>query len=148
MLISIKDLDILRNVLKKPLVSKTYPVADTAKILKVSPDTIRRWEKEGKIESIRTAGGHRRFTTEEIQQVKEKNNQPRIEITPSHFSSQSFTKNFILNLKLISFVLISSLLMSIANYPWEISNIINKLTRVSMPGISEEELVVCSRWCI
>jgi excisionase family DNA binding protein len=75
-LLSFNDLDILRNILKKPLGSKTYPVADTAKILNVSADTIRRWEKEGKIESVRTVGGHRRFTTEAIQQVKNKKYQP------------------------------------------------------------------------
>jgi len=113
-LISINDLDILRNVLNKPLANKTYPVADTAKMLNVSPDTIRRWEKEGKIESIRTTGGHRRFTTEAIRQVKEKKDQPQTKVA---IPSQPFSKNFFFNLKLISFVILSTFLITIAMGP-------------------------------
>ncbi len=158
--LSINDLDILRNVLKKPLESKTYPVADTAKILKVSPDTIRRWEKGGKIESVRTVGGHRRFTTEAIQQVKNKKYEPvraekEIQIPPREIikvidQSQSFApqeasvaNSFLspFNLKLISFVAVSSLLIFIATSPLRVGRMVNRLTGIPVPGIPEEELV-------
>jgi len=165
MLISINDLDILRNVLNKPLESKKYPVANTAKLLNVSSDTIRRWEKEGKIESVRTAGGHRRFTTEAIQQVKNKKYQPvqvKKEINippkeiikiidqrqlftpqaPSFASLSPFLSPF--NLKLISFVAVSSLLIFIATSPLKVGRVVNRLTGISIPGIPEEELITRS----
>lgn len=34
---------------------------DVAKILQVSPKTVARWAKEGKLPHILTLGGHRRF---------------------------------------------------------------------------------------
>ncbi|MBU0845941.1 MerR family DNA-binding transcriptional regulator, partial [Patescibacteria group bacterium] len=128
-LLSIKDLDILRNVLKKPLDSKTYSVADTAKILGVSKDTIRRWEKEEKLESIRTTGGHRRFATEAIRGVKEKKYQPQTKITippqeiikvidyPFPSSPPFSSEHYIFNLKMISFMVLSTLLITIAMGP-------------------------------
>ena len=36
-------------------------IGELADLKAVSVDTIRRWEKDGKIESIRTEGGHRRY---------------------------------------------------------------------------------------
>ena len=38
-------------------------------MLKVSKETIRRYEKEGKIKSYRTLGGHRRYNKEEIENI-------------------------------------------------------------------------------
>ncbi|MBT9141398.1 MAG: hypothetical protein DDT30_01990 [Dehalococcoidia bacterium] len=32
-----------------------------AKILNVRPETLRRWEREGKLVPLRTPGGHRRY---------------------------------------------------------------------------------------
>ena len=37
-------------------------VGDAARLLGVSKSTIRRWEKGNKIRSVRTPGGHRRFS--------------------------------------------------------------------------------------
>ena len=45
-------------------------VGDTARQLGVSVDTIRRWEREGKIAGTRTLGGQRRFSTTEIDRIK------------------------------------------------------------------------------
>lgn len=45
-----------------PLVS----IAEAARVAGVSPSTVRRWELEGKLESRRTLGGHRRYLVSEI----------------------------------------------------------------------------------
>jgi putative resolvase len=48
-----------------------YAVGDTARQLGVSIDTIRRWEREGKLHGIRTPGGQRRFPRSEINRLLE-----------------------------------------------------------------------------
>ena len=45
--------------------------SDAAYLLGVSTDTLRRWEKEGKITSSRTEGGHRRYDLTAILKDKE-----------------------------------------------------------------------------
>jgi excisionase family DNA binding protein len=45
---------------------KTAEVAD---ILHVSPKTVTRWAKDGKLPHSRTLGGHRRFPAEAIEQL-------------------------------------------------------------------------------
>ena len=45
--------------------------SEAAYILGVSTDTLRRWEKEGKITSTRTEGGHRRYDLTDILKDKE-----------------------------------------------------------------------------
>ncbi|WP_235736530.1 BldC family transcriptional regulator [Nocardioides alcanivorans] len=40
--------------------------AEVAALFRVDPKTVTRWAKAGKISSIRTLGGHRRFRKEEI----------------------------------------------------------------------------------
>ncbi len=42
-------------------------IAETAQILEVSVDTVRRAEKAGKIRAIRTLGGQRRFRRSEVE---------------------------------------------------------------------------------
>lgn len=44
-------------------------ISDAAKIIGVTPKTLRLWEKEGKITSIRTFGKHRRYKLLEIKQL-------------------------------------------------------------------------------
>ena len=46
--------------------SNLIGVKEAAELLGVSTKTIRRWEEEGKIRSIRTPGGHRRFTVSDL----------------------------------------------------------------------------------
>lgn len=46
-------------------------VREAANILGVSPKTVRRWENEGRISSLRTVGGHRRFAVTDLLQFKE-----------------------------------------------------------------------------
>jgi excisionase family DNA binding protein len=47
---------------------KTAEVAD---ILHVSPKTVTRWAKDGKLPHSRTLGGHRRFPAEAIRRLAE-----------------------------------------------------------------------------
>jgi excisionase family DNA binding protein len=45
--------------------------AEVAEILHVSPKTVTRWAKDGKLPHSRTLGGHRRFPAEAIEQLAE-----------------------------------------------------------------------------
>lgn len=44
-------------------------ISDAAKILGVTPKTLRVWEKEGKIKPVRTFGKHRRYLLSEIKSL-------------------------------------------------------------------------------
>lgn len=41
--------------------------AEVAAIFKVDPKTVTRWARDGKLTSIRTLGGHRRYNEAEVQ---------------------------------------------------------------------------------
>ena len=51
----------------------TYPsylhTAEVADLLHVSPKTVSRWAKEGKLPFLKTLGGHRRYPEAEIRQL-------------------------------------------------------------------------------
>jgi excisionase family DNA binding protein len=49
---------------------KLLNISQAAKRLGVSIRTLRRWEQAGKLDSLRTPGGHRRYTLEQIDRVK------------------------------------------------------------------------------
>jgi len=40
--------------------------AEVAELFRVSPKTVTRWAKAGKISTVRTLGGHRRFRRSEL----------------------------------------------------------------------------------
>jgi excisionase family DNA binding protein len=44
---------------------------EAAVMLRVSPKTITRWARSGKISAVRTLGGHRRFRASEIRRFLE-----------------------------------------------------------------------------
>jgi excisionase family DNA binding protein len=46
--------------------------AEAAKILRVSPKTVSRWAKEGKLPHVVTLGGHRRFPSSAIHQLADR----------------------------------------------------------------------------
>lgn len=47
-----------------------FSIKEAADSLGVSVSTLRRWEKEGKITSTKTSGGHRRYTIEDLSSSK------------------------------------------------------------------------------
>lgn len=50
--------------------AKFLTIAQAAKLLQVSPDTLRRWEDKGLITPIRTKGGSRRYTLLDLKIAK------------------------------------------------------------------------------
>jgi excisionase family DNA binding protein len=45
---------------------------EVAEVLQVSPKTVTRWAKEGKLPSRRTLGGHRRYVRADIESLVER----------------------------------------------------------------------------
>lgn len=45
--------------------------AEVAKLFRVDPKTVTRWAKSGKLSSIRTLGGHRRYRASEVRSLLE-----------------------------------------------------------------------------
>ena len=43
--------------------------SEVAALFRVDPKTVTRWAQAGKLSSIRTLGGHRRFSSEEIRKL-------------------------------------------------------------------------------
>jgi excisionase family DNA binding protein len=48
-----------------------FHAAEVADILHVSPKTVSRWAKEGKLPFLKTLGGHRRYPEAEIRKLAE-----------------------------------------------------------------------------
>jgi excisionase family DNA binding protein len=48
---------------------KLLTPSEVAAIFRVDPKTVTRWAKVGKLSSIRTLGGHRRFREAEVQML-------------------------------------------------------------------------------
>jgi excisionase family DNA binding protein len=49
--------------------------SEVAALFRVDPKTVTRWAQAGKLSSIRTLGGHRRFSSEEIRKLLRENRQ-------------------------------------------------------------------------
>jgi excisionase family DNA binding protein len=47
--------------------SRLLTPAEVAALFRVDPKTVTRWAQQGKIRSIRTLGGHRRYSEAEVQ---------------------------------------------------------------------------------
>jgi excisionase family DNA binding protein len=52
-----------------PDVPRYLRTTEVADILHVSPKTVSRWAKEGRLPFLRTLGGHRRYPAAEIRQL-------------------------------------------------------------------------------
>jgi excisionase family DNA binding protein len=50
--------------------------AQVAELLHVSPKTVSRWAKEGKLPYLRTLGGHRRYPDREVRALLETLKEP------------------------------------------------------------------------
>jgi excisionase family DNA binding protein len=61
-----------------PELPRYLRAAEVAAILQVSPKTVSRWAKEGKLPFLKTLGGHRRYPAAEIRQLA---NELRVEPT-------------------------------------------------------------------
>lgn len=53
--------------------------SEVAKLFRVDPKTVTRWAKAGKLSSIRTLGGHRRYRASEVYALLTGQDEPRIE---------------------------------------------------------------------
>ena len=51
--------------------------AEVAAIFKVDPKTVTRWARDGKLTSIRTLGGHRRYNESEVNDLLKKHSTER-----------------------------------------------------------------------
>jgi excisionase family DNA binding protein len=56
---------------KRTAAPKYLKTAEVAELLHVSPKTVTRWAKDGKLPHSRTLGGHRRFPGEAITKLAE-----------------------------------------------------------------------------
>lgn len=45
--------------------------AEVAALFRVSPKTVARWSRSGKLTSLRTLGGHRRFRQAEVETLRD-----------------------------------------------------------------------------
>ena len=52
--------------------------AEVAVLFRVNPKTVTRWARAGKLSSIRTLGGHRRFRASEVRALVEQSAQTRV----------------------------------------------------------------------
>jgi molybdopterin-binding protein len=55
-----------------PTDEKDLPLGDAARALRVSPDTLRRWERAGKLETSRDAANRRRVPRREIERLSKR----------------------------------------------------------------------------
>ena len=46
--------------------------AEVASMFRVSPKTVTRWARSGKLTALRTLGGHRRFRASEVRELLER----------------------------------------------------------------------------
>lgn len=80
------------EILCKSRYSKNMPrllsIGEAAQYLGVSVDTVRRWEAEGKIESIRTEGGHRRFSAAALAGKEEDNQNEKVTLCYARVSTR------------------------------------------------------------
>ena len=49
---------------------------EVASIFGVDPTTVSNWAKSGKLQALKTLGGHRRFRMSDVQQVLDQMNEP------------------------------------------------------------------------
>ena len=63
--------------MKAPVSEALLTPAEVATLFRVDPKTVTRWSKSGKLTSIRTLGGHRRYSEAEVRALLQGVPQPR-----------------------------------------------------------------------
>ncbi len=59
--------------------TQTYRIGEAAELLDVRVETLRRWERQGKLATVRTEGGQRRVPAAEVARIlAERRERPRI----------------------------------------------------------------------
>jgi len=56
-------------MMKAPVSEALLTPAEVATLFRVDPKTVTRWSKSGKLTSIRTLGGHRRYSEAEVRSL-------------------------------------------------------------------------------
>jgi excisionase family DNA binding protein len=56
---------------KREDVEQLLTPSEVAQIFRVDPKTVTRWAKAGKLSSIRTLGGHRRYREAEVRALRD-----------------------------------------------------------------------------
>jgi excisionase family DNA binding protein len=46
-----------------------YTPAEVARLFRVDPKTVTRWAKQGRLSAIRTLGGHRRYSKDQVDTI-------------------------------------------------------------------------------
>lgn len=54
-----------------PVASELMPPGEVAELFGVDPKTVSRWADAGKLDALRTLGGHRRYRAEEVHALLE-----------------------------------------------------------------------------
>ena len=54
------------STVELPYIEPLLTPAEVARMFRVDPKTVNRWAKAGKLNSIRTLGGHRRYRESEV----------------------------------------------------------------------------------
>ena len=57
------------NLASSPSQERLLTPAEVATLFRVDPKTVTRWAKAGKLTSIRTLGGHRRYKESEVKEL-------------------------------------------------------------------------------
>jgi len=86
----------IKNKVYKSPTKGLLSIGEASKSFGISKDTLRRWEKIGKIQSIRTPGGHRRYSKKPILSApikKEQHSPHTTEVIQVH-KPQPFTDEF------------------------------------------------------
>ncbi len=63
---------------RSPLAEPLLTPAEVAALFRVDPKTVTRWAKAGKLTSIRTLGGHRRYREAEVRGLLDGIPTPRV----------------------------------------------------------------------
>jgi excisionase family DNA binding protein len=62
----------------RPTADALLTPGEVASIFGVDPTTVSNWAKSGKLQALKTLGGHRRFRMSDVQQVLDRMNDPML----------------------------------------------------------------------